>query len=273
MVIAEYVLMSSECESIHQNRFMRCWLIHGKPNSSYTKFKHTPLVENKQAREIIFVHLAKVVFLHHNNPEEYRQNLETLGYPGASKEIDQRPSDPNTRKGNFGEILASEYLQQYEGYTVPVYRLQYNSNPNSSMKGDDVLAFKFGESDDQVNEVLVVEAKVRKQFTSDTVREAYEQFGAGPRPRPKSLVFIANALRKEGKHDKANQVLIFLRRPSPHRLSHRYMIFLVTENKPKDPFRYIQEQESPIENLAACNLSITNLDDFVKAIFEYKVEI
>lgn len=154
-----------------------------------------------------------------------------------------------------------------------VYRLRYNPNPNSSMKGDDVLAFKFGRSGDQVYEVCLVEAKVRKKFTSDTVREAYAQFGAEPRPRPKSLIFIVNALRKEGRDDEANQVLIFLKRLSPHWLSQRYMIFLVTENKPKDPFRYIQEQETPIENLVACNLSITDLDNFVNAIFDYEVKI
>jgi len=258
---------------VDQDDFIQVWLIRGNSDSTYTEFEHIPLVEVKQAREIIFIPLAETVFIHHNDPQEYRQNLEALGYSESAREIDQRPTDPNTRKGNFGEILASEYLRQYEGYTVPIYRLRYNPNPNSSMKGDDVLAFKFGESDGQEREVLVVEAKVRRCFASAVVREAYKQLKAGPRPQPTSLVFVANTLRREGRDNEASEVLTFLQRFSSHRLMQRYMIFLVMENRPRDPFRCIQEQETLIENLVCCNLSISNLNDFVNAIFDYEVEI
>jgi len=260
-------------EQVDQDNFIQVWLVREDPSPVYTTFQHVPLAENEDARRIVFVPLARTVFIYHNDPEEYRRNLETLGYSEAAEEIDQRPSDPNTRKGNFGEILASEYLRQCQGYTIPIYRLRYSSNPESSMKGDDVLAFKFGEPDGQSREILVVEAKVRARFASRIVQEAYNQLGNGPRPQPTSLVFVANTLRREGRSDEAGLVLEFLNRFSLQQPTQRHMIFIVTGNKPRTPFRCIQERETIIDNLIACDVCISDLDNFVNTLFDYEVEV
>jgi len=258
---------------VDQDNFIQGWLVCGNPAPIYTAFRHIPLVEIEDVREVVFVPFAETVFIYHNDPEEYHQNLEALGYSKAAKEIDQRPLDSNTRKANFGEILASEYLRQCLEYTIPIYRLRHSSNPDSSMKGDDVLAFKFGESDGQSREILVVEVKVRTHFASEIVQEAYRQLENGLRPYPTSLIFVVNALRKEGRDDEANQVLRFLDKfisPQPVR---RHMIFIVTGNNPRDPFRCIQEQGTIIEDFIACDVCISDLGDFVNALFDYEVEI
>ncbi len=184
---------------LNADNFIRHWLIRQAPLPIYTLFQHAPLYEAEHARDLVFTTLAESVFIHHNDPEEFRMNLATLGYPEAANEIDRRPSNPNIRKGNFGEILASEYLRQCEGYQIPVYRLR-KSIEDSPMPGEDILAFKFGTADRLGRELLVGESKVRDQYTSETVKEAYQQLvNYGLRRRPKSFLLIVHILREQGR--------------------------------------------------------------------------
>jgi len=265
--------MATDHTEPDKNNFIHAWLVREAPLSAYTDFTHIPLAEVDGAREVVFVPLAETVFIHHNDPEEFRKNIITLGYPEAAKEVERRPRDPKIRKGNFGEILASEQLRQCEGYQIPVYRLR-KSCEDSPMPGEDILAFKFGAADGSGRELLVGESKVRGRHRSKAVEEAYQQLCKfGHRPRPKSLLFIVSILREQGRDDEADQVLMFLNKFAPHQPTRRHMIFLVTGNRPRDPFRCIQEREEVIENLIAANVCIPDLEDFVNSLFDYEVEI
>jgi hypothetical protein len=221
----------------------------------------------------VFDVLAKTIFIHHNDPKEYLKNLTALAYPEAAKEIDRRPRDPEIRKGNFGEIIAFEYLRQSEGYQIPVYRLRKTCD-DSPAAGEDILAFKFGMPDGTGRELLIGEAKVRGRYTSRVVREAYQQLcQCGCQPRPKSLLFIVNILHDQGRDDDAEKVLMFLHKFAPNQPIRRHMIFLVTGNKPRDPFRWLQGRDDVIDNLVAANVYIAQLDHFVNDLFDYEVEI
>ena len=65
----------------------------------------------------------------------------------------------STMSGDFGEILVSDYLQNFEEYLVP--RTRYNSkvNKNTSTQGSDVLGYKQDSSNVLNDEVIVVEVK------------------------------------------------------------------------------------------------------------------
>jgi hypothetical protein len=258
---------------ICRDTFVRIWLTRQDPSPTYTTFRHISLAEVEDLRETVFVPLAETIFIHHNDPEEYRANVVALGYPELAETLDKRPRTSNTRKCNFGEILASEYLRQFEEYQIPIYRLRYNPNPESAMKGDDVLAFKFGEPDGSGREILIIESKVRGRFATEAVEEAYEQLESGHRPRPKSILFVVTMLRKDKRDDEADQVVRLLNKFSPNQPVRRNVIFLVTGNRPRDPFRYIQEREEVIENLIAADVCITNMDSFVNAVFDCEVEV
>jgi hypothetical protein len=254
------------------NNFIDVWLARQAPLPAYTTFQHLPLSEIDGSRELVFRPLAETIFIHHNDPKEYLKNLTTLGYPDAAEEIDRRPRDPEIRKGSFGEIVASEYLRQSEGYQIPVYRLRKTSD-DSTMAGEDILAFKFGTADGTGRELLVGEAKVRGQYASRAVREAYQQIcGFGCHPRPKSFLFIIHILREQGRDDEANKILMFLHKFAPHQPVRRHMIFLITGNRPRNPFRCIQDRQKVIDNLVAANVHITELDDFINDLFDCEVE-
>ncbi|GIK37994.1 MAG: hypothetical protein BroJett011_18270 [Chloroflexota bacterium] len=253
------------------NKFIQTWLTRQPSLPTYTKFQHIPLAEVANSRNFVFKPLAETVFIHHNDPEELHDNLAALGYTETIKVLDKRPRTPKTRKGNFGEILASEYLRQAEGYQIPVYRLRYNPNPESAMKGDDVLAFKFGDPDGKGREILIAEVKVRNTFAAQVITEAYDQLQCGHRPRPKSIPFIVTILRKENRHDEADQVLAFLHKFAPYQPTRRTLLFLVTGNNPRDPFGAVQAQLDVINDLLAINVCIPELNAFVQALFDYEV--
>ena len=262
-------------EIITTNNFVVHWLID-RPSNNYRKFRHLELVEKDGAREDILEHLAEVIFIHHNDPEEFKQNLQYLGYPEAAKELDRRPEDENIRKGNFGEVLASEYLKQKEGYLIPVYRLRYSQHPDSSPPGDDVLAFKLDGPKGSKKEVCITEVKVRNRFGSDAVKEAYEKIDKsynGLRPRPKSLLFAIHILRKEKKDDIADELLNLLDRTRGNPFNIRHIIFLITGDKPRDPFDVIESIKKPVGNLTAMNLTLNNLTEFVNMVFEREVSL
>lgn len=257
------------------DNFIHHWLIQQAPLPTYTLFQHVPLQEVEDTRGVVFNPFAEVVFVHHNDPREFRRNLEVLGYPEAAKEIDRRPRNSNIRKGNFGEILALEYLRQCAGYQIPVYRLRY-SIQDSPMPGEDILAFRFGAPDGSGRELLVGESKVRDRYTSHMVEEAHNQLvNYGQRPRPKSFLLIVHILRKQGKSEEADRVLKFLDRFAPHQPTRRNLIFLVTGNEPRDPFGCIQVLGSGnvIENLTVVNVHISDLENFVNALFDCEVMI
>lgn len=252
---------------------LNTWLTRREPSPAYTAFQHINLFERSGLRETVFDDLANTVFVHHNDPDEFRMELENLGYPETACALDARPSSLNTRVGNFGEILAAEYLRQCEGYQIPIYRLRYNPNPDSSMKGDDVLAFKFGDVDGRGREVLIVETKARTQFRNKIIKEAYEQIEKSHGTRPKSILFVMRILRKEGRDSEADRIRSFLNGFAPHRPTRRYMIFLVTGNEPRDPFGYIQGLDGVTDSLIAANVSISNLHSFVNSLFDCEVWI
>jgi hypothetical protein len=105
------------------------------------------------------------------------------------------------------------------------------------------------------------------------VEEAYNNLTTGQRPRPKSLPFIAQILRDQGKAKEERQILEFLPQFGRQRPQRRYAIFLITGNHPRDSFGCIQEKPNVIRNLEAFNLALSELGAWVDLLFEMEVNV
>lgn len=263
---------SNEGGSFTPEEFIKRWLQLYPPNTGYRTFKWVPLEEQQTTRPQILPLLARTVFVHHNDPIEFKEIVAELGYKRAAELFDKRPRDDKTRKANLGEIIASEYLRQQEGYELPVYRLRWNTNPDTSMRGEDALAFKFGDADGRGRELCVAEAKVMSRFESQTVLEACVQLGRGKRPRPNSIPFVCSVLRLEGKPDKARLVLTFLNRITRHRPRRTYFLLLVTGNRTREPFSVLKTVQVP-RNLTAANVYVKDLNRLINRVFSSAVQI
>ncbi len=62
------------------------------------------------------------------------------------------------RIGDFGEILAADYLSYIRGYSVPSLQVRYSTkqNKNSSTMGSNLFALKFADSADRSADILCI---------------------------------------------------------------------------------------------------------------------
>ncbi len=253
--------------------FVTTWL-QASPDPQYTSFTCTLLNENGGVRPAVEQALADAVFVHHNDPDTYRQKLAHLGFPATAAALDRRPRSEKTRLGNFGEVVAAEFLRQVRGHKIPVYRLRYNSNDESSPKGDDVLAFEFADKSRGVKDtVIVAEVKVRSTHRSDAVEEAHDALRHGHRPRPKSFMFVVDVLFKEGKPDEAKRLLDLSHKFGRRSLTRKSVLFLITGNNPKTPFDGLISKRRLAPNLEAVHLPLDQLSNLVTSAFEATVDV
>ena len=103
------------------DKYITRWLENGHHHQEYRKFRYVSLSEREGMRKAVFEFLAQAVITYHNDPTEFSEIVARLGYEQAAQQFDKRPKVDKTRKGNFGEIIACEYLRQVEDYQLPVY--------------------------------------------------------------------------------------------------------------------------------------------------------
>jgi len=255
------------------------WLLPQQHPASYSKFKHIQLVESVGARPQVFDELAGLIYSYHARSRINANLLTYLGYPQVAKAVkgDQRPkaSNPETRKAHFVEILACEFACNCLGFEIPVLRLRYNPNPHQSMKGDDILGFRFPTNHEETSCVLVGEAKYRGSFDTDSVEDAFRRLSESFRPHPVSMEFVATILDLEENRSKAQQIRqiqSLLRSRSP-RISNHYLLFLGTKGSPRDPFRIVQERQNVPDNLTAVNIVFQDtIDEWINTLFEMEIE-
>jgi len=259
--------------AIPRDRLLHEWLRAEPEGSQQLKFAVTWLKEADGKRAAVLRALSETVFLHHNDPVITRRKLARLGYPKLAEAVDRRPKPHNTRLGNFGEVIASEFLRQLRGYEVPVYRLRYNTNDDSSPKGDDVLAFEFAErGTGKKDTVIVAEVKVRAEFKSAAVEEAHKALRMGFRPRPKSFQFVVDVLFREDRDEEALRLLDLSQKFGKRSLARRTCLFLVTGNQPTDPFACLAGKRLA-PGLEAVQLTLQELGPFVNEVFDSEVDL
>lgn len=262
----------SEADILNTNLFS-VWLHRGDPLPEYSTFTHVPLLEQLEVRGDIENALIHKIFIYHNDPEEFREVLEKWGYSQTIAAINKRPSVDKTRKGNFGEILACEYLREIENYEVPVYRFRWNPNPDMSMRGEDALAFKFSDSDEEQDIVCVVESKVQGTFNRTKVDEAIQD-QLRDRRYVCSIKFVFSVLRKNGDSQKADAVLEFLNASSfkPH--SRKDFFMLITGTNPqRDPFDRVRQLNLNQTELIAAHLFLSDLEQFISQLFKADINV
>jgi hypothetical protein len=231
-------------ESICNKWIWSTWLKEQQPpRIKYKRFKYMEFVEDETKRLEIESVLARLLYEYHTHSPVNINLLRHLRYPllasALSSSFDQRPRDENMRSGNLIEILACE-LAKNTKYDVPILRLQYNPNRDQSMKGDDMLGFRFT---DRKDSVLVGEGKFRSSFEAKAVEEAYDGLKATTRSGPLSMEFIAAILSRGGDTIKAAKIMQLRKKIilKDEQVMQRYLLFLGTIGRPRNPFNDLED--------------------------------
>lgn len=130
--------------------------------------------------------------------ERKKELLRKYSYDKVASELKIFPSNDNTKKGNLGEIILSEYLSETNGIDILVYKLHYNSNIDQAMKGDDVILVS-------PKTFLIGESKFRSNPQKADVESAIENM-KNELSLPLSLSFVAEILKEKGQEDLADLI-------------------------------------------------------------------
>ncbi len=159
---------------------------------------------------------------------------ESLGKPQVSAFLRRKfPSAQSARSGDMGEVLATAYLDEECGYVVGPSRLIHKDHQEWAMRGDDVLAAKFGDD----AEVLLIkgEAKSRARAQVAVVEAARASLQRdNGLPSPHSLAQFAERLLSTADMDLGDAILKLLLSQGVRPNAVTHLMFLFTGNDPKE---------------------------------------
>lgn len=139
------------------------------------------------------------------------------------------PLSKRVRSGDFGEILASEYIDQFTEYRVPIKKLRWKDDRAVAMRGNDVIAIR---KRGQRWHLLKAESKSRASLGDAALIEAIQGLDKdGGRPNPSSLAFISQRLREQNRDSEAAIFENFQSR-SIRSGDVEHMIFALSGNNP-----------------------------------------
>lgn len=253
---------------VNRDNFDALWLEPDNSGKGYTKFQHLPVKEKGGIRESVKPALIEAIFDHHFPRQRIKGALKRLGFVEAAKYFSSYlPRDDKTRKGNFGEVVASEHLRQRYRYKMPVFKLRFMDNPNMPMRGEDIIAFERAE-DNKITAICFGETKTLERYNRYHVEKAYERLDIAYHPYPVTLSLICNILHERGDHGLAEQIDVILETLNLKPFPRHNWLFIITGNQPCDPFAPIEEIDNVVENLRTVSLHLPRLSLFINEIFK-----
>lgn len=175
------------------------------------------------------------------------------------------PPGKRTRSGDFGELLASEYIDQLTEYRVPIKKLRWKDDRAMTMRGNDVIAIRRVKS--KTWRVLKGESKSRAKLTPAVVTEAIEGLNQhSGRPNPSSLAFISHRLRELRRDDEA-EVFEDLQSRTPKSDEVEQMVFTLSGNDPTSHLQCAQAARTPVvRHFVGC--VIPDHQPFIQTLFD-----
>ena len=253
---------------VNRNNFDSIWLeIDSSCNNCYTKFQNLPLKEKKGIRDHIKPALTEAILDHHFPFQRIKGKLKKLGFIGAAKYFSNSMPNDKIRKGNFGEVITSEHLCQRYKYKMPVFKLRFMDNPNMPMRGEDIVAFEIAKNK-KIIAICIGETKTLEIYSKSKVKQAYEQIVKAHHSQPTSLSLICNILYERGEDDLAKQIDGILETLASKPFPRHNWIFIITGNKPIDPFGSIEEMDTVVDNLRTVSLCLPQISLFVDDVFK-----
>lgn len=196
-----------------------------------------------------------------------RNDLTGGGYEKAAAIItNSLPTNKQTRSGDLGELLATEYLNAETAFVVPIKKLRWKSDRQMPMHGNDVIGV---DTRTKPVRVLKSECKSRATFGKGVAEEAASSLDLHDgRPNPSTLAFITKRLYEEKRDDEAK---IFQDLQVAGAIAAKdvlHMIFALSGNDPakhladapKSKHRGIKRESTAIQ--------IDDHGDFVAAVYK-----
>lgn len=136
---------------------------------------------------------------HYIAPESIVNILNRLGKAAAAQKLrDKIPEVKNIRSGDVGEVITTDYIEEFTDFTVPIRKLRWRDHRDMAMRGDDVIGIYVNQENQSVR-FLKAEAKANKALSRDVLDKARAELDndAGL-PAPHALGFVIDRLKEIG---------------------------------------------------------------------------
>jgi hypothetical protein len=229
------------------------------------------LTEKAGGRAAIKDELIERVRSHYDKLEQIADDVERLGFPGASAILRERlPRTARERSGELGEIIATEFIEHHTGFRIPVRRLRYKDGREMALRGDDYVG--IDEDDEQRLLFLKGEAKSGRTVPQGVVADARERLSENDgRPTTISLLFVADRLlESDDENDKALgrriRDEVALRAVPPQRITHG--LFALSGNNTDAVLEADLEEADGAHNHLSAGFHVEGHQAFIAEIYE-----
>jgi hypothetical protein len=240
------------------------------------KKKLCGLTEKDNGRATIKDRLIERVRSHYDKLDQIADDVERLGFPGASAILRERlPRTPRERSGEMGEIIATEFIEHYTGFRIPVRRLRYKDGREMALRGDDYVGL---DGDEQERLLLLKgEAKSGRAVPQGVVKDARERLSENDgRPTTISLLFVADRLLES--NDETDKALgrrirdeVALRAVPPRRITHG--LFALSGNSTDAILEADLEEADGAHNHLSVGFHVEDHQAFIAEIYEEAGEL
>jgi len=231
--------------------------------------RHRHLSEKEENRQEAIESIADWLVTYHISESKSstlrgkQKILDKYDFQEYAKSLRIFPKADKTKKGNFGEVILTEYLSQTSGIKVLIYKLHYNPNVDQSMKGDDVLLV-------DENRILLGESKFRSTPNKQAVEKVSKSMNT-TLALPISLGFVADRLFDKGQTELAEHILDIQYKMSKTSFDIKNIGFLLSTTLVKDHVE--NNMDSANKEFVFISLGIDNPVGFMESAFARAEEL
>lgn len=142
---------------------------------------------------------------HYVAPESIVDILNRLGKGAAAKKLrDKIPAVKNIRSGDVGEVITTDYIEEFTDFTVPIRKLRWRDHRDMAMRGDDVIGIYVNQENQSIR-FLKAEAKANMVLSRDVLDKARKELDHDDGlPAPHALGFVIDRLKEIGNNQLAD---------------------------------------------------------------------
>lgn len=232
------------------------------------------LTEKPHQRAKVQDEFCETVRSHYDDLNNIADDIAALGYEGAAKILkEQLPTTSKARSGELAEIMATEFVEEKLGFTVPVRRIRYKDGREMALRGDDIIGVIYNSTSDELT-LLKGESKSNMNLNKSVINDARTVLNRDDgRCTPISLLFVAKRLlegtasqKKLGRKLRDQTALKTLRPEFIH-----HVFFTLTGNDPEIILKEDLDAADKSRPQNVINIRIPDHQAYIKETYE-KVE-
>lgn len=206
---------------------------------------------------------------HYVDPTSIAGTLARLGKNAAAQKLLTKiPKVKKIRSGDIGEVLATNYIEEYTVYAVPIRKLRWRDHRDMAMRGDDVIAMVVDQQH-QTIKFLKTEAKANKALSRKVLTEARAELDLDEGfPAPHALEFVSERLRETGNQDLADLIEKVQLVDGIKKNQVEHLLFTFTESKPESLQKEALDAYAGSIKQRSVGFRVLNHQELIKDVYQ-----